>query len=481
MTSVEVVLGDGRIWVRTATRHDDGPCAVVPCSDGSFAVVGSNRDDPGAISVLELIESAHIGVSPRALPVAEALDIVARKLFDSVGATGRQATVTVVCPTTWGVRQHSLVSSVFQRYASEVTIETVSERVAYQRRDRVASELIAVVEMDSLCTTVSAVSRLREQAYIAAVEHEPTVGQLDLDRMVDVAAMIERVLEGRRPCSLVIMSSRPDPPFADALVAALPESWTVRASFAEVVPWSLLSVAPQRSALREIASPVVEHHWVGTLREQAAMNAQQKVRPSRLQILGVAATVTAVALAAVVMAARGTTDEMSSPSTEVPSTHVPAPSVAGPSPLVPTTVRRDRFSVGRVSADLPAGWQVRAGDRGDSRAVLVPASAVPVRITVMYNTTSSTAEYGQLVGDLAARISSAEPGKFWGFARDRTVSGRPGAVYEETPGDGTTVKWQVLFDGDVQVSIGCQAGAGGWGGFATACDEVVGSIAIATP
>ncbi|MFZ2177835.1 MAG: type VII secretion-associated protein, partial [Rhodococcus sp. (in: high G+C Gram-positive bacteria)] len=71
------------------------------------------------------------------------------------------------------------------------------------------------------------------------------------------------------------------------------------------------------------------------------------------------------------------------------------------------------------------------------------------------------------------------PDLFGGLERDVVFGGRPGISYNEFPDESSSVKWHVLVERDLQVSVGCQFLSGEWDAIEGVCAEMVRSLVIA--
>lgn len=147
------------------------------------------------------------------------------------------------------------------------------------------------------------------------------------------------------------------------------------------------------------------------------------------------------------------------------------PGVVAPKAVetAPTTVLVE----GRVTLSVPATWSVQ-------RVVSGPGSA---RVQVTSPTNSDVALHitqspvaGETLSDTAERlkhaIDAAAPGVFVDFDPSRTRAGRPAVTYREVR-TGHDVRWTVLLDGPVRISIGCQSRAGDENAVRDACDQAV--------
>ncbi|HEX5252278.1 MAG TPA: type VII secretion-associated protein [Mycobacterium sp.] len=147
------------------------------------------------------------------------------------------------------------------------------------------------------------------------------------------------------------------------------------------------------------------------------------------------------------------------------------PGVVAPKPVetAPTTFLVE----GRVALSVPATWAAQrvVSGPGSSR-VQVTSRANPdvaLHITqspVAGETLSGTAER------LKHAIDAEAAGVFVDFNPSGTSAGRPAVTYREVR-PGHHVRWTVLLDGPVRISIGCQSRAGDEDAVRDACDQAV--------
>lgn len=128
---------------------------------------------------------------------------------------------------------------------------------------------------------------------------------------------------------------------------------------------------------------------------------------------------------------------------------------------------------GRVALRVPANWptqRVIAGP-GSARVQVTSPSDPEVALHV---TQSPVPE--ETLGDTAERLKraiDAEPaGVFVDFNPSGISAGRPAVTYREVRAS-HQVRWTVLLDGTVRISIGCQSRPGGEHAVRDACEEAV--------
>lgn len=124
-------------------------------------------------------------------------------------------------------------------------------------------------------------------------------------------------------------------------------------------------------------------------------------------------------------------------------------------PSVPTASAPE--AVGRISFQLPEGWRiVSAPGDGKSRIDLTPEDGSRHRMTVVQTALVAGSGYEQVAANLEAQVAQRPNGALSDVKREVVFGGRSGLAYTERPLDGSTVRWHVLLEHGIQVSVGCQ-------------------------
>lgn len=128
---------------------------------------------------------------------------------------------------------------------------------------------------------------------------------------------------------------------------------------------------------------------------------------------------------------------------------------------------------GRVALSVPATWPTQRVVTGPGSArVQVTSPADPE--VALHITQSPVA--GETLSGTAERLKraiDAEPaGLFVDFNPSGTSAGRPAVTYREIR-PGHHVRWAVLLDGPVRISVGCQSRPGDEGAVRDACEQAV--------
>jgi type VII secretion-associated protein (TIGR03931 family) len=144
----------------------------------------------------------------------------------------------------------------------------------------------------------------------------------------------------------------------------------------------------------------------------------------------------------------------------------------------PTGQRIARYG---YSFELIPGWEQAGGDARLREVRLTPSPRPgPEEVLVQENQLGydSGAEPERPRRELLAQLAAAQPGHYTDFDPDASFAGRTVAYYRESPGDGSTVDWYLLFEGKVQVNIGCRHTPAVAGQVERACREVVRTLRI---
>jgi type VII secretion-associated protein (TIGR03931 family) len=134
---------------------------------------------------------------------------------------------------------------------------------------------------------------------------------------------------------------------------------------------------------------------------------------------------------------------------------------------------------GRVSLAAPADWpaQRMTGGPGSARLQVTspsdPEVALHVTQSPVPDTTHEALETFRATAARLKRAIDAEPaGVFVDFNPSAVSVGRPAVTYREIRA-GHQVRWTVLLDGAVQISIGCQSRPGGEDAVREVCEQAV--------
>ncbi|GAB2626731.1 type VII secretion-associated protein [Prescottella soli] len=423
MTAASLHLADGAVWVAS-------PSGVVRVPDESIG------------HCLECIDDRYVLVGAR--PVAT-VDILAASLHRALGTgtrgTGFVAAVTVTYPSHWGSFRRGVLESAARRFAHTVSLVPVALAVP-------APEGCArwvVLECAPLWTAASLVERGdRGEPAVVACELASDTGSLDLrdhpDRVVVLDRLV-RTVAGEQPVEVVLVSGAEDPELAKTLTAGIESTVVVVADVDLVRRPTAAAVAPDEG--NEAAAAWLDH---------------APTTPRRGQGRTVLATVGVLVVAAVV----GTALAVWQPWTRTRVSDVAEP--------------LRRFEIGPVSVQLPDRWspEIKPG-----RLDLTPTGVSGRRIVLVPTDVAAGSDQAEVARALARRIGDRGPdGPFSEFDPDAEFAGRRGISYVESPDDRSRVRWHVLVEDGVQVSVGCQFRDGEWDALAADCEQAVRSVEV---
>ncbi|MFF0452372.1 type VII secretion-associated protein [Nocardia africana] len=467
MSTVDLILTDSRLWARSESTHWDGAPSVVPASDGASLVVGEPLQPPSpAVSVVRLAAADRIAFVPVLPTVADAFAAIFGAVLTNLRLPTACERLTVVTPSEWGTRRRAALGAGARRLVGEIGVEPLALRVAGLSASTSQQQRIAVVELNPLTTTVTLTGRSGTQTWIEACEYEPTIGSADLAEGRGVEAVVDvvdRLLGGRKPSYLVVVGAA-EPTLLDAMRAELSRRYGFGVDLRAMSGVDLVRGGPTIPPTAEPAQFAPQTPWVGSLHEHAAATAPPPKRRTPLLIGAAVSAVVVAAAAAVVLTRSGGESHTAEPTGTHPSA-VTSPSAA-PAPPAET--------FGRVGAVVPAGWHTT--DHTAARVDFSPNDGARERISLVQKDLAAGSGIEDVAAALETQIAKRPAGTVGPLRRNVIFGGRPGLSYEETPGDGTTVRWQVLVDSGLQVSVGCQYSTGGWQPMAAVCEKFVGDL-----
>ncbi|WP_420878870.1 type VII secretion-associated protein [Rhodococcus sp. (in: high G+C Gram-positive bacteria)] len=431
-TSVVIHLAVDAVWVGSASGVVASPAAEL-------------RDCLDAIDD-ELVDSGR-----HVRPTAEVLAAVIGGAAGSVsGQGGFVDSMTVLHPTLWGSARRAVLEKAARRSANDVATVPIALAVPAPTG---ASGWI-VVECAETSISVAAVHRGPQGLpTIAACTLAPRIGTLDLEadsgRISVIERLIEEVSAGESAAAVTVVGTS-----ADAVADLLSASG---ARDVRVVPAAALVGSDTRIPETDPAAALSEPartSWVDRLPDPEP--SRTTARPT----VALAVTLTVVALLVAVgsvIAVRYARESDRSPAA-VAALH--------------------RVEIGRVSTELPEAWQVR-GDRS-VRLDLAPDDGRGGRILLLPTELAAGSGRDAVVRGLERKIGErGSAGPFSGFTADVEFGGRHAVGYVESPADGSRVRWFVLVEDGVQVSVGCQYRDVGWEAIAADCEQAVRAVAVA--
>ena len=428
--------------------------------------------------MVRMAAADRIAFPPTLPPMADAWAVTLGAVLNNLQLPTPCSQLTIVGPSAWGRRRRAALETAARRLVSQVTVEPLARRAASLGVSTAQQQRIAVLELDPLSTTVSLIGRSGQDTWIEACEFEPAVGMADVEEghgLPGVVGVIARLLGGQAPTYLLALGVT-DRGLLDALAATLAEQCGFPVDVRPLAGVELIrgvhpgmpmpnAQAAQLSTAQGARSPQPEFD---SLHEHALATQPPRQGPNRL-LIGAAAVVVLLLIGVGVTIAL--TRSGSSRTTVAESSTAPTASAAATSASRPTAQ-----TFGRIQAQIPAGWHIAShvGDRID----LSPDDGARQRITLMQKTLTSGAGLNDVADTLDAQIKRRPAGQVSDLRRDAVFGDRPGLSYEESPGDGTTVRWQILVDSGLQASIGCQYVQGAWQPIAEICEQFVRNLRI---
>ena len=480
MSIVDIVLTDTRVWARSESTHWDGPPSIVPASDGGSLVVGEQlRPQYPAVSMVRMAAADRIAFAPTLPSVTDAWAVTLGAVLTNLQLPTPCERLTIAGPSAWGRRRRAALETAARRLVSQVTVEPLARRAASLGASTAQQQRIAVLELDPLSTTVTLVGRSGQDTWIESCECEPSVGLADVEEghgLPGVVGVIARLLAGQAPTYLLALGVT-DRGLLDALTATLAEQCGFPVDVRPLTGVELIRGAhpgmpmPLGPTARPPGAPGSRSTPTefDSLHEHALATQPPRRGPSRLLIA--AAAVIALLLVGVGVTVALTRSNSSHATAEAESTGPATPSAAATSVSRPTAQ-----TFGRVQAQIPAGWHIAShlGDRVD----VSPNDGARERITLIQKTLNPGAGLADVADTLDAQIKRRPAGQVSDLRRDAVFGDRPGLSYQESPGDGTTVRWQILVDAGLQASVGCQYVQGNWQPIADPCEQFVHDLRI---
>jgi type VII secretion-associated protein (TIGR03931 family) len=323
---------------------------------------------------------------------------------------------------------------------------------------------VVVVELERLSSTVTYVSPDGAGMRVVACEREPALGAedvLDAGRTgTDTAAiatlcdLVERVTDGRAVDEILVLADH-DQPALEPLLAGLAKA-SPRAGRSRVLRPAEMCPLP--------AVERTEHSPRTALSRAIGLLGRG---PMPAVAFGAALIIGAGGLW---WWQTGMQHGAAAPSAET-ATGAPIAQPAG-------DVTHEN---GRVRFLALGAWSARPVDpQRPGRRELVPVDGAAARIIVIQNEIDPGLGYDEVASALADKIAArGSDGPFADLQRDVVFAGRPGVSYRETPNPGSEVRWHVVVEQELQVSVGCQYPAGEWGVVEHACEKVVRSLTVA--
>ncbi|MBF6167363.1 type VII secretion-associated protein [Streptomyces gardneri] len=478
MSEVELVVTEARIWARGADTHWDAPPSVVLGSNGFDLVVGQPLTPPTQVgSVVQFVPAAAMALPPRTPSVVDAMGAVFASVLENLRVAAPCARMTVICPTEWGAARRGVLEEAARRWTSEVVFEGIAVRSVASDEGTSHSRRTLVLEFGTLTTTASAVIRSHRGVHVESCEHDPALALAEITEESPafdaLRGLVTRLLEGG-PIDLAQVVGIADPTKLGLLGAAIEQAAGAAVELRSVAGNDLLrGRRPGPSHRQEMPPATAPTEWMRPLRDRAAAE-QPRYSTARFAVVAVAALVVValVVIGAVIVSGRGDDAATAAPSTETASTSV------APSPAA-TSAESAPEAFGRIRFRVPPGWRVApAPESARARVDLVPETGARQRITVMQTPLTAGSGYEQVAAKLEVQMAQRPPGVLTDLERDVVFGSRSSLAYSEHPEDGSTVRWHVLLESGIQVSVGCQYVGEGWSQLETLCTNFGDSVRV---
>ncbi|OBK93171.1 type VII secretion-associated protein [Mycobacterium asiaticum] len=292
-------------------------------------------------------------------------------------------------------------------------------------------------------------------------------GSADSTVVVEVAAHLVAIA-GRE---ITAVSRRTETPLADQVADAV-ETTAPRAAVlidaSGAVPGAPLLAGQIAAALTARGHIVtkIDDTALGRRATTAAVIDEQLGRPAPVRSrprsrARVAATFVATVVATGVVATLVTVS--------VPATDAAGPPRSPEPQPAPTTVLVE----GQVALTVPAAWLTQRVTAGPGSARVQVTSPADPEVALHITQSPTPGETLTGAADRLRRAIDAEPaGVFVDFDPSGITAGRPAVTYREVR-PGHDVRWSVLLDGSVRISVGCQSRPQSPDAVRDACEQAV--------
>lgn len=389
------------------------------------STIGADSNQPDIVrAALEAIDDrvALVGEQPTAV---DALWEAA--LRSAASAHGDE--MIIVYPSWWPASRVAVVSAAAATVAGEIHTRTRSSLL--MRASSGAPDATAVVEIAERLVAVTA----PQATAVTGIPRNAEPQSVARDVAGVVAGMAPDVVLIDTP-STVAGAAALAPLIADALRDAGQKSPDIL----EINDIRLARLARSGCPARAVPRP-----------DRTAPAGARRSRGRTLTGLG--------ALAVAVAAAAPTAVTMGRPSGVAPK----------PVETVPTTFLVE----GRVALSVPANWPSQRVVTGPGSARVQVTSLADPEVALHITQSPVAGETLSAAADRLKHAIDAEPiGVFVDFNPSGTSAGRPAVTYREVR-PGHHVRWTVLLDGPVRISIGCQSRPGDEDAVRDACEQAV--------
>ena len=433
---------------------------------------------------LWFVDDEYVDVDGGVLAVSDALAGVFRSAIDSAGEVVPIATAVLSHPTEWGSARRNVLSAAGSRVAADTVLVPVA--VAAAEGAAVSGGRWMVLEGRTVGATASYVVGEVGGYRVVECEHDPSLcADEGIDEWATAIVELGARARGDRPVDGILLTgvgeSQERTSMRDAVVAHASPNADVRIVTGEEIARALASSVVE-AADEPAAMTVPQANWLEPALQGSERGDRRSTRPT---FFAVAAVLAVVVGAVLVFTLRepdtGTESVRALDASATPAAQTTTRSRAS-APTTTTTATAAGLEVGGIRVTLPSGWKERtptASSSSGARVELVPAGGADRRIIITQNAVREGAGYDEVAATLAAKIAQrGRPELFGELERDVVFGGRPGIAYSEFPDESSVVRWHVLVERDLQVSVGCQFLAEEWESIESVCEEVVRSLVI---
>ncbi|MFD4366137.1 type VII secretion-associated protein [Rhodococcus sp. NPDC058521] len=469
-------LAENGVWCSHQSKTWKASSAVLGGLDGSMRVVSSGE---ASVAPLQYMDDDHVLVGDRPVSLHSLLLLVIGKALESASDNQPADLVKFTYPSEWGAARVGRVSAALREMGiAPEGVATSIEVVAHRRGIESVPDRSprVVIEPGADSVTVTRV----EPSSLTSGPKMLALSACEFVSPGEVADAVESVVGDGSIREVVVTAGMDESRFSlfrDAIVERLGPVDVVLVHESDIV-----------SALdTDDSVPQDCSRQAGTVLEMRSRKADwlgDAARSERLSGRSWVPVAAGSAVAAVLVVAVGfwTWNGLSrSNGVDTAALNPPVSATADPTPSV--TVSPNPHSVGGLQFDLPAGWVEREPSRVDSgentRLELVPIEHLPLRIVVVENRLRHGTGFDE-VAQVLAQKAAAKPKSFVDFDPSSEFAGRSGASYSELPDGGSEVRWFVVVDAGIQISVGCQAAPDDRDDLHEACQSVVRSVGART-
>ncbi|MGW5151617.1 type VII secretion-associated protein [Rhodococcus koreensis] len=457
------------------------PVAIHLTESGMWSCVQGVTREVRETTPLCFVDDEYVDVDGGVLAVSDALTAVFRSAIGGAGEASPIATAVLSHPTEWGSARQNVLAAAGSRVAADIVLVPVAVAVAEGAASSGGRWL--VLEGRTMGATASYVAGEVGGYRVVACEHDPSLcADEGIDEWAAAIAELGARARGDRPVDGILLTGAGDSQerasMRDAVIAVAPANTDVRVVTGEEIARALAAgVVDADEAPTTMAVP--QANWLEPALQGSDRGGRRNVRPTFLAV----AAVLAVVVGAVLVFTLREPDTGTGTVRALDTSAAPAtPTSTLTRSTVPTTTTTDAsLEVGGIRLTLPSGWKERAPASNSSvpRLELVPAGGADRRIIITQNAVREGSGYDEVAATLASKIAQrGRPELFGELERDVVFGGRPGIAYSEFPDESSAVRWHVLVERDLQVSVGCQFLAEEWESIESVCQDVVRSLVI---